>query len=266
MMRVLVAVGALIKGNAGILWLAVGSVRMALGALHLGVQTGQRIARFGMVELPDVERLPVLIVVALQAVRTQPAFVLILVAGHARGGQAQIAPVKVLVLDRSPLLRTHVQGAVAAAASEAGVLAFQHVTGIFVIEGLDVPFDQGKVFAVVFRMAARTFLAGTQRNVKCGVQAAVGRKANADLGMTLQALHRCLAAELVALGAIDGPVERLVRAGEGPGRNLGGSPRGRPDADEDSRCEKDPVHAPHLDLATLRSRFSVAWHRTPGDD
>ena len=39
-MRILVAVGTLIKWNADVLRLSVGSVGVALGALHLQVQPG----------------------------------------------------------------------------------------------------------------------------------------------------------------------------------------------------------------------------------
>jgi hypothetical protein len=38
--RILVAIGTQVKGNAYILRLAVGAVDMALGALHLGMQAG----------------------------------------------------------------------------------------------------------------------------------------------------------------------------------------------------------------------------------
>lgn len=50
-MRVLVAVGALVERNAHILRLAVRSVRVALGALHLGMQAGQRITCLRVIEL-----------------------------------------------------------------------------------------------------------------------------------------------------------------------------------------------------------------------
>ena len=40
-----------------------------------------------------------------------------------------------------------------------GVLALKHVSGFFVIEGLDIPLDKGEVFAVVIGVAAGALLA-----------------------------------------------------------------------------------------------------------
>ena len=61
---IFMAVRTLIKGNPNVLRFAVGSVRVALRALHLRMQTGQRIARLRVIELAHRDRLPVLEVVA----------------------------------------------------------------------------------------------------------------------------------------------------------------------------------------------------------
>ena len=63
-MRVLVAIRAQAEGNAGVLWLAVGTVDVALGALHLSVQAGKGIAGLGVIELAHVDGFPVDEVVA----------------------------------------------------------------------------------------------------------------------------------------------------------------------------------------------------------
>ena len=49
--RIFVAIGALVERNAHVLRLAVRAVGVALGALHLGMQAGQRIARLRVIEL-----------------------------------------------------------------------------------------------------------------------------------------------------------------------------------------------------------------------
>ena len=64
------------------------SIHVALSALHLGVQAGQRIAglrviEIGLTGLADIDRLPVHEIVALQATWAEAALVLILVAADA---------------------------------------------------------------------------------------------------------------------------------------------------------------------------------------
>ena len=82
-MRILVAIGTLIERNAHILWLAVGAVDVALGALYLRVQPSQRITGLGVIELPNVDGLPVHKVVTALTIRSEPSLVLILVARDA---------------------------------------------------------------------------------------------------------------------------------------------------------------------------------------
>lgn len=79
------AIGALAERNTHVLRLAVGSVRVALGALHLGMQAGQCIARLRVIELRCADRFPVLEIVALLAGRTKSTFVLIFMTANASG-------------------------------------------------------------------------------------------------------------------------------------------------------------------------------------
>ena len=172
--RVLMTVGALVERNAHVLWLAVCSIRVALGALHLGMQAGQGIARLGVIELgltrlTDIDALPVHEIVALQAVWTEASFVLVFVATDATGRQPQVSPARIFDLDRRTFLRRDAGGVVALVARQARMLAFQQVSRVFMIESLDVPLDQREVFPVVLRVAPGAFLAGSGRNVVRGV-------------------------------------------------------------------------------------------------
>jgi hypothetical protein len=116
------AIGALGERKSGISWLAVRASRMAFLALHLGVQTGERIACLGVVELLDGgERFPVGEVVALLAICAEPPLVRILVAGSARLGNAKESLAQVFDLDDPAVGWRHVVGRVAAIAGQAGV-------------------------------------------------------------------------------------------------------------------------------------------------
>lgn len=95
--RVFVAIRALVERDANILRFAISAVRVALGALHLRVQASQRIARLRVVELTlalaDADRLPVFKVVARLASRSKAAFVLILVACNATCRQPEVSAI-----------------------------------------------------------------------------------------------------------------------------------------------------------------------------
>ena len=173
-MRVPMTVGALVERNAHVLWLAVCSIRVALGALHLGMQAGQGIARLGVIELglaglADIDGLPVHEIVALQAVWTEASLVLVFVATDATGRQPQVSPARILDLDRRAFLGCNAGGVVTLITRQPCMLAFQQISRFFVIESLDVPLDQREVFPVVLRVAPGAFLAGSGRNVVRGV-------------------------------------------------------------------------------------------------
>lgn len=98
------AIRALIECDPDILRLAIGCVCVALRALHLRVKSSEGIPRSGVVELTDVDRFPVLEVVAGLAILSEPAFVLIFVTSNARGGKTEVGAVQILYLDCASLL------------------------------------------------------------------------------------------------------------------------------------------------------------------
>ena len=112
-----------------------------------------------MIKLGHVDGLPVGEVVALDTIRTEPPVVRILVAGGAGLRNTQKAVRNVLHLDRRALRGGNMVGAMAASTSHAGVLAFENITGKFVIEGFAIPLDERKILTVVFRVTARALLA-----------------------------------------------------------------------------------------------------------
>jgi len=194
---------------------------MALRALHLSVQSGQGIAGFAVIELADIDLLPVDKVVTRLAGRTEPPFMKVFVARNAGRGQPKIRAVQVLILNGCAFLRRDVCGAMALVAVESRVLAFEHIPGFVVVERLSVPLNQGKVFAVVLGVAFCALLAGASRDVIGGVQPALGGKTTGDFGMAFQALERRLSSKLVAAGTVCGSTQRLVRPRQWAGRNLG---------------------------------------------
>lgn len=176
-----------------------------------------------MIELSDADRLPIDIVVAREAVLTQSALVLILMAGNTCSRDAKVCSIQILGLDRSTFPRRNVRSIVALVASQPRVPAFERVSRVFVIEGLDVPLDQWKIFSVMFRVAVCALLTGTGRNVIAGVQALARGETSGDFGMAIQAFERGLSAELVASGAVGGPIQLFVRTRKRSGRDLRGS-------------------------------------------
>jgi len=95
-MRIVVAVSTLRKSDSRVPRLVVGARGVALLAGDLRMQTRQRIAGPGVVELSDADRFPTLEVVTLNAIRPQPSLVLVLVASGACGRNSQECPVRVL--------------------------------------------------------------------------------------------------------------------------------------------------------------------------
>jgi len=195
---ILVAIGALAEWNANVFRLAIGTVGVALGALHLRMQSGERITGLGMVELAHVNGFPVDEVVAGLAGRAQTALVEIFVTGRAGGGHTEIGAVQILFLNGRTFLRRDVGGIVALVAGQSRVLALKQVSGFLVVEGLGVPFNKREVFAVVIGVATGALLAGAGGDVIGRVKAFVGRNAAADFGVAIDAFEGCLAAKLVA--------------------------------------------------------------------
>ena len=81
MVRIFVAVGALIERDANVLRFAVRAVGVALGASDIAMQAGEWITSFAVVKLADVDSLPVDEIVALLAVGAKAPLVLIFVTG-----------------------------------------------------------------------------------------------------------------------------------------------------------------------------------------
>jgi hypothetical protein len=122
---ILVAIGALAEWKANVLRLAIGTIRVALGALHLRMQSGEGIAGLGVVELAHVDGFPVDEVMAGLAVRAQTALVEIFVTGRAGSGHTKIGAVQILFLDGGAFLRRDMGGSVAFLALHSGVLALK---------------------------------------------------------------------------------------------------------------------------------------------
>lgn len=129
-------------------------------------------------------------------------------------------------------------GGVTLLAIHAGVLSFQHVSRLFMIERFGVPFDDGEIDAVVVGVAFDTFLAGARAQAVGEVQSLVSIEATGDLGMALEALEGGLSArQLVAIGTMRSAAQSLMRASERAGRDLGGRKRGGQNR-QDERQEK----------------------------
>ena len=109
----------------------------------------------------------------------------VLVAGGAGRPQSQVGAVQ--VLNRRPFLRNDVSGSVATCAAQSGVFAFENVTGLAMIEGLGVPLDERKIFAVVLRVAARALFTRIRRDIVSGMQSVVCTEAGGDFGVAGQA-------------------------------------------------------------------------------
>jgi hypothetical protein len=122
------------------------------------MQAGERVARHGMVELSNVDHLPICGIVALRAIWAQAALVLILVARRARLRNAQECAIQVFNFDRHTFKCRNSRSGVALVTGQGCVLAFKRISSLPVIERFDVPLDQRKIFAVMLRMATGTFL------------------------------------------------------------------------------------------------------------
>ncbi len=105
-MRVRVTIGAFAKRNSGVARLFVGAKRMAFGAGDFGMQSSQRIASLGVIELAtrfECDRLPIGEIVALQAVLAKASLVMIFVASRAGLRQPEERLTEVFYFDRCPI-------------------------------------------------------------------------------------------------------------------------------------------------------------------
>lgn len=97
--RVAMAIRALIEGDSDVARFVVGSGCVTFLAGYVRMQSGQRVSGLEVIELSDRHCLPVVVIVALQAIRTQASFVFVLVAGDTGRGNSQEGPVEVFELD-----------------------------------------------------------------------------------------------------------------------------------------------------------------------
>ena len=123
-MRVGVAVVTFAEGQANVTGLVVRTRRVALFAFDRRVLPGQRITGLRVIERPQ-NTFPVVEVVALRTIGTEPPGVRILVAGGAGFGNPDEGAVEVLDLDQGALAGGDVVGSVAFPAFEPSVLSFQ---------------------------------------------------------------------------------------------------------------------------------------------
>lgn len=109
---------------------------------------------------------------------------------------------------------------VALVASQSCVFTFERISGLFVIETLDLPLDQRKIFAVMLGMTAGALLARTRGDVIRRVQSFMCVEPVTDFVVAIEALQRSLTTKLVATGALCRTVERLMRSRKWAGRDL----------------------------------------------
>jgi hypothetical protein len=99
------------------------------------------VIELGLTRLADVNRLPVHEIMALQAIRAQATFMLILVACGASRRHPKIGSIQVFDFDGLAFLGRNVGRTVAFIAGQASMLAFEKVSRFFVIESFDIPLD-----------------------------------------------------------------------------------------------------------------------------
>jgi len=101
------------------------------------------------------------------------------------------------------------------------VLAFKHIAGFAVVKRLGIPFDQGKILAIVVGVTAGAFLAGTGGNAVGRVKSPVGDEAAGDLRVAFQAFESGLAAKFMAGGTVCSSVQGLMCPRKGARGDLG---------------------------------------------
>lgn len=178
---------------------------VAFLAGNLNVHAGQRITRFGVIELLRI--LPVIHVVAAGAILAKLALVNIFVTTDAVGGQSQVGLGGILTLEQREYVRTYVRGNVTLFAGNAGVLPFQGISGQAVIELFhwSLPVNQREVGSVMLEMAAHTILAVGIFHLQLRVISPLLREQLGDLLVAIQTFERGRAgAKFMAFGALRG--------------------------------------------------------------
>jgi len=124
-MRIGVTIRALAECDSGVAWFIVLSGRMTFLAGDLCVQSSQRIAGLGMVELPNADGFPIVVSVALEAVLAQPSLVLVLMAGDAVRRNAEKCFIQIFDFDGSAFRRRDVISGMTAIAGQPCMFAFE---------------------------------------------------------------------------------------------------------------------------------------------
>ena len=131
--RIDMAVDASLELHVPVTCRTTGHIRfVALLTVHLDVKTRQRIAGLGVIEL--IGGLPIHVIVTLQAIVSELAFVHIFVARYAILRQPKKGLRKIFHLDERAFIGNHVCRHVALLASKARMLSFQDVARQPVIE------------------------------------------------------------------------------------------------------------------------------------
>lgn len=159
------AVGTLAEWDPGVAGLVIGAGGVTLLAGHLRVQSGQRVAGLGVIELAHGDSFPVGVVVALETIRAQPSVVRILMAGDATRRDAQKSIVQILDFDRRALSLGDTLGGMTSIAGESCVFTLKGVSRLLVVECFRVPLDEREVLTIVFGVTARALLARTRLDV-----------------------------------------------------------------------------------------------------
>jgi len=102
-MRVGVAITAVAKGNSNIAWLLIGFGTVAECAADLNMQSGERISTQRMIKVENVDCFPLDKVVALEAIRSEAAFVRVLMTINTARGHSQERPAKICNSNRCQL-------------------------------------------------------------------------------------------------------------------------------------------------------------------
>jgi len=174
-----------------------------------------------MIKLLLVEfgALPTSGVVALQAIRTEAAFVLVLVTGRTGLAESHPRVVQVFALQDGTSVRADVLRGVATLALSERMLAVKHVSGLGMIEPVwrGLPMQHVEVFTIMVRMA----LYAGPRLRKYEVKSASILNLRGNLFVAFGAAKSGRSSgDRVTLRAIGGPVQALMGAGQRSRRNL----------------------------------------------
>lgn len=206
--RVRVARVASAELNAGPFRLLAGaSGDVALLAEHFFVASRQHEAGLRMVEVGNFR--PVGRVVAIGAVLSELAFVLIHVTRDALVGDSQEGLVQIHHADIESFGSGNALHVVALCAGEICVLALKRPSGLRVVELLlaGLPLDQLKGGSVVLRMATPAGLAPIVLLYDARMITATFGNARGNVGMAIEAPECGVGAGLVTLGAVGGPFQ-----------------------------------------------------------